>query len=304
MRAHRRQLLTASRMNAMLACPRRHYWRYEVGLRRAVSGMALRFGSAWHRAMEARWQGKDLEELIVAAFSEDSFDEITVATLTGLLAAYFETYRFDEVREIHPEVEFSVPIRHSRTFAAAGKIDGLAVLDDGRLALVEHKTTGSSIAPDSDYWLRLRADLQILQYVGAARALGWDISLVLYDVARKPAIKQRKEETPAEFGERLRTDALARPEFYFARREVPVLDQDLEEFEAMRVQVARMILDRRREQRTAASPERAWPRYVNGLVCPGCEFASFCLQNVVPDTKTPPAGYAVGRAHTELEQVA
>ena len=33
----RSDTLTASRMAALLACPRKHYWRYEVGLGAAVS---------------------------------------------------------------------------------------------------------------------------------------------------------------------------------------------------------------------------------------------------------------------------
>lgn len=31
------ELLTASRMSLLLSCPRRHYWRYECGLRRVES---------------------------------------------------------------------------------------------------------------------------------------------------------------------------------------------------------------------------------------------------------------------------
>src|SRR5690606_36744924 len=135
-----------------------------------------------------------------------------------------------------------------------------------RLAIVETKTTADSIAPDSDYWLRLRFNGQLMQYVLAARTFGWDISTVIYDVVRKPAIEPRqiplldaegrkvvldangervlkkdgspresgdKEkgytlqtriETPEEFSDRLYQDTLARPDFYFARREVPILE--------------------------------------------------------------------------------
>ena len=214
--------------------------------------------------------------------------------------------------------------------------------------MVEYKTTSSSLEPDSDYWLRLRADTQILMYVAAARAMGWDIATVVYDVTRKPAIRPKsvpvlddagrkvvldgegrrclkadgspresgdaakgwtlrtREETPEEFGQRLYADATANPDFYFCRREVPVLADDLEEFADLRVQVSRMILDRRAQQRRmdAGTPWRAWPRHVNGMQCPGCEFAGFCLQNSVPDLAHPPAGYAVGEAHSELNQAA
>ena len=49
-----KELMTASRMNTLLSCPRKHYWRYEVGMSRVTDAAALRFGTAWHAAMEAR----------------------------------------------------------------------------------------------------------------------------------------------------------------------------------------------------------------------------------------------------------
>jgi hypothetical protein len=299
-----KELLTASRMSAMLTCPRKHYWSYEIGLKAAEDAHALRFGSAWHTAMEARWKGAQPETCFNLALEGREFDEITAATLSGLLFAYCEHYNNDSgiIAEIHSEVQFETPIDGSRTFVAAGKLDGLAVLKDGRQALVEHKTAGVDIGADSDYWLRLRADSQILQYVKAARSLGWNISTVIYDVTRKPAIRQKKDETPEQFGERLTKDALERPDFYFARREVPVLDQDLEEFEYNRIQTSRMILDRRRQQKIQERPERAWPRHVNGLVCPFCQYRGFCLQNIGVDLQAPPAGFKIEKEiHPELK---
>lgn len=305
------ELMTASRMSAMLACPRRHYWRYECGLTKEEPADALRFGSAWHRAMEALSQGQSPEDAFRAAVGEGQIDELAAATLWGLLLGYVDRYGADAaVKILHQEVEFETPIDRSRTFKAAGKIDGLGTLADGRLCVIEHKTTSSSLEPDSDYWLRLRADHQIIGYVAAARALGWDVGVVVYDVVRKPSIRPCKigrgeeahVETPEEFGARLAGDVRLRPEFYYARREVPVLEDDLVEFEALRLQVARMILDRRSEQRRmdAATPWRAWPRHVNGMLCPGCEFAAFCLQNSIPDVAHPPSGYIVTQEHVEL----
>lgn len=266
--------------------------------------MALRFGSAWHRAMEATGPGADLPTVLAAAVAQDEFDELTLATLGGLLAAYLAVYRDAPVQVLHREVEFSMPMARSRTFYLAGKIDGLGRLEDGRLCLVEHKTTSSSVDPASDYWLRLRADGQILSYVAAARALGWDIATVLYDVVRKPAIRQRQNETAEQFGDRLAQDALDRPDFYYARREVPVLDQDLEEFEAMRLSVSRMILDRRRDALRFGtdSAHCAWPRHVNSILCPSCEYVGFCLANAIPDLSYPPAGFTIGRVNPELSQ--
>jgi hypothetical protein len=297
-----KELLTASRMAALLGCMRKHFWRSELGLHVLVDAFALRFGSAWHAAMEARWQGAALDAALAAAVEGRSFDEVDLATLGGLLAGYYRRYGEDVVKELHPEVEFRHPIEGSRTFDSGGKIDGLGVLRDGRLALVEHKTTSESVDSASDYWLRLRLNQQVMQYVVAARALGWDVQMILYDVTRKPSIRPRQGETPAAYGERLAADAQARPEFYFARREVPVLDQDLEEFKVQRYELSKLILSLRQAERRTRLREQAWPRNVSGMNCQGCEFAGFCLQGVHVDAERPPAGFRVGPVHAELAQ--
>ena len=37
-------IITASRMNSLMNCPRSHFWSYEVGLTKEDSAHALRFG--------------------------------------------------------------------------------------------------------------------------------------------------------------------------------------------------------------------------------------------------------------------
>ena len=300
-----KELITASRMNCLLDCPRKHYWRYEVGLKRDTDAAALRFGSAWHDAMEARWQGMPYADALDRALGKErQLDEAMVATLSGLLAGYYQRWSEDPVKELHPEVEFRHPLRGSRAFDCAGKIDGLGVLKDGRLVLVEHKTTSADISPDSDYWLRLRANPQVMQYVLAARALGWDVSEVIYDVTRKPSIRLRTNESCEDFSQRLAEDTQARADFYFARREVPILESDLEEFQIQRLELARLILNFRTSARKARSPEQAWPRHLTETHCRSCDYASFCLQNIVPDPVQPPAGFRVGQQNPELNHVA
>jgi len=144
--------------------------------------------------MQARWKGADYDATLAAAVPEGvELDELAVATLSGLLAGYFHRYQNEDfIRQVHSEVEFRQPLPKSRTFTLAGKMDGLCVLHDGRLALKEDKTTSDSLAPDSDYWLRLRFDSQLFQYVLAARPMGWDVATIIYDVTRKPAIEPRQ----------------------------------------------------------------------------------------------------------------
>jgi len=336
-------LLTSSRMDALLSCPRKHFWSYEVGLRAATSALPLRFGAAWARAMEARWQGMGFDDALAKAVPEGcDLDELAISTLSGLLAGYFARYQTESIKTIHPEVEFKKPLAGSRTFSEAGKIDGLGVLFDDRLILWEAKTTADSLDGDSDYWLRLRFNTQVFQYVLAARALGWNVDTVIYDVTRKPSIEPKqlsvldddgrkivngpdgqrvfktngepresadrergftvltKLETPEQFGERLAADAVARPEFYFARREVPILEAELIEFQTHRLTLSKMILHCRAAERRLLRREQAWPRSVSTWNCRGCAYSSFCLQNISIDLDHPPGGFRVGNFNPEL----
>lgn len=333
----RKELLTSSRMDCLLSCPRKHYWRYELGLQSVSDAAALRFGSAWHAAMEARWKGADFDAALSAALPENiELDELQCATIAGLLAGYYEYYPLELVK-IQPEIEFCLPLQGSRTFEIAGKIDGVS-----ENCMIEHKTTSDSVAPDSDYWMRLRFNGQIMQYLLALRALGYDIRQIIYDVVKKPGIApkniptldesglkivldtdgnrvfkkdgspresgdtekgytvQSRLETPEEFSQRLFEDCKTRPEFYFARREVPVLDCDLKEFEVNRLEIARAILNYRRAQKKLERPEQAWPRNCGSMTCNYCQFNSFCLQSISVDTNNIPAGFKIGQINSEL----
>ena len=86
-----------------------------------------------------------------------------------------------------------------------GMIDKIVNWSD-RPAIKEHKSTSSSVAPDSDYWGHLNLDTQTKLYLYAARRLqqdgllaGWGIkesdpliNEILYDVFHKPGISPKK----------------------------------------------------------------------------------------------------------------
>ena len=123
---------------------------------------------------------------------------------------------------------------------------------------------------------------------------------VIYDVTRKPSIRVKQNESIAEYAVRLADDTQARPEFYYQRREVTVLDQDLEQFLVQRLAIARMILYYRQSARKLAQPEWAWVRNCNGMTCRCCEYSSFCLQNLTVDVANPPVGFKLGEKNPEL----
>jgi hypothetical protein len=324
---------------------RAHYWRYEIGLQKTdLNAPALRFGSAWARAMEARWNARSYEEALAIAIPENcQLDDYAAATVGALLAGYYKYYGEHETfGQLHPEVRFQS--QFDPVFSAEGKIDGLGRLYDGRTGLIEAKTTSQSLAEDSEYWMRLRFNLQVVGYVHAAREKGWQVSVAFYDVTRKPSIRPKficdldsdglkivldsnnnrvinkngtprqtgsekdgwnvKEhiETPDEYGSRLLADCNSRPDFYFARREVPVLDSDVEEFLEQRHTLTRIIMRCRTLETKLERPEQAWPRNVDSNTCGFCQFKDFCLQSHHVSAENPPAGFHVGQFNPELDK--
>ena len=306
-----RDRLTATRLATLRQCPRKHYFRFELGLSRIRTSDALRLGAAFHRGLELHNSGVEPAEAIDEATAgyagvpewADGFAwQVERETVRSLLAGYFWRYENDDIEILEVERTFEVPLvnprsgRPSRTFVVAGKIDAIVRLADGRLAVLEYKTAGEDISPESAYWLRLRCDPQISMYLLAARAIGYDAATVLYDVTRKPTIRPRSRpqpETPEQFGQRLLADIGQRPDYYFQRREVPRLEDELEEFRLEVWQQAKQLLEARRHGR--------WFRNVHRFTCGTCDFADLCLNGTRVAPGEAPAGYELlTDVHPEL----
>ncbi len=182
------QVLTHSRLACFRACPRRHYLRYELGLRPEVTSFALRVGSAFHHAVDASAKGRDP----AAAIDDGLDDPYDRALVAAMLDAHQRRWADDCTEVIASELPFDLPLVNPATGAAsklwrlAGVIDAIVRLPDGRLALREMKTTSRDFAPGEDYWLRLHLDSQLSIYVIAARAMGYDVQTISYDVMRRP----------------------------------------------------------------------------------------------------------------------
>jgi len=330
------QTLTNSQGNTFKMCARKHFFAYELGLRRIVDAQPLRFGSAFAFGLDRYRQGKYLAAEIIAdtvrqydAHRPSNDDDwlIEREQIARLLVGYFWRWaRMDQSLTIlATELPFDMPLinpetgRASRLFTVAGVIDAIVKLPDGRIAIMEDKTSGQSLDVNSDYWKRLRIDSQISIYWRAAEQLGYDVATVLYDVIRKPSIRPRKltlvekagikdsgrwygelatipadgRETPQMYGARLRKDMADRPDFYFARREIPRLQTDLQESDWDVWQTAKMIRECQKHNR--------WPR--NTTACVGfgrCTYFDLCTDGFDPGTV--PHGFEkVDDVHPELQ---
>lgn len=308
-----KQRLTATRLATLRRCPRQHYYRYELGLSRVRTTDALRIGSAFHRGLDLYNNGRDPAEMledvatqyaVIPEWADPFVWQIECEVVRQLLTGYLWRYKNDDAELRCSEQVFDVPLVNpateaaSRSFTLAGKIDAVVKLADGRLAVREYKTAGEDIGPDSAYWLRLRCDPQIAQYVLAARTIGYDVATVLYDVTRKPTIRPRSKsqpETAVQYGERLLKDIGDRPGYYYQRREVPQLEDELTVFQEELWQQSKHLLDTRRNGH--------WFRNVHRFTCSWCEFADLCLNNINVADDTIPSGFEIlSDVHPELSR--
>ena len=311
--------LSHSSIQDFLACPRRFEWKKVRRLRKVSKGAALHLGDRFHHGLDLLKNGATIEEAVEQVWDiyqnvppwvrDIEAWEIEREKCVRLLIGWHAlTEPLDVVQS---EVPFEAKIRNPETGHATGRfrltgiVDGIARLADGRLAVLEHKTTSKSLDLHGDYVRRLRVDAQISRYLLAVRDdLNIDVRTVLYDIVRKPTIKPRmitqkaarilkeegtyfgelitdfprnpRRESPEMYGARLSAELVAYPERYFLRLEVPRLEQDLED-------AAGELWE---QQRSIARALRSGRFYRNDNACLSpyrCEFASLCLSGMTPD---------------------
>lgn len=333
------QLITNSLLTAMDRCPRQYFLRVPCRLVKERTATPLRLGSTFHRGLELLGKGetdainKATEGYAICPeWADADAWAVERETVRQLLAGHFWRYEADNLEFVAVEKTFKLPLlnpatgRASRSFALAGKIDGIVRLPDGRLALLEYKTAGEDIDPNGSYWMRLRYDAQISLYVLAARALGFDAATVLYDVTRKPSIRPCNIPQLDENGLKVVRDAAG--ERVLKKDGSPRLTGDTEKGwtlvcrpESAEEFGARLLADigerpdfyfqRREVPRTEdvlaefqsdlwnkaqmlayATKGDRWPRAVSKMNCNFCEFREPCLNGVtVTPTGPVPSGF-------------
>jgi hypothetical protein len=292
------ELLTESRLKTRRRCAREHRLRYELGYESTGEREALRFGDLMHKALEAWWSNigfggpvriEAAIEAIAKNAGEDVFERIRAEEL---MQGYEARWGEDCFYPIAVEAEFRAPLINpatgaaSKTWTRAGKLDVLARDDNGRVLIVEHKTSSDDIGHGSTYWARLRLDGQVSGYFRGAEALGYQAEACMYDVIGKVKIRPYKstpasarkytkdgklyanqreaDETPEEYRTRVREEIAANPDCYYQRGEVVRLDDEMREHDLETWQMALMMRDERRQGLAPKNPD-ACVRY--GSLC-------------------------------------
>lgn len=262
------KLLTVSRLRSRRRCKRREHYEYVRGFRPVREDENLAFGSLWHTAMDAWWRALLKNEPDVAwgcamdAIAGKARDPFTQVKAEELLAGYDRRWRAETVAAfdvVAIETEFRAALlnpdtlRCSQTWNLGGKVDKCIVArDGGAKGIAEHKTTSEDASPGSPYWQKLEMDHQVSNYYVGAETIGFRPEFCLYDVVLKPGQKPLKatppdkrkyrqdgqpyagqrdrDETPEEYGDRIREAIAEDPSRYFIRAEVPRTDAQLKDF--------------------------------------------------------------------------
>jgi hypothetical protein len=322
-RAEEPPLLTASRLRAFRTCARLHQLRYVEGWRPRETSEALRFGTLFHLGLEAWWTAvaagaADPLAAALAAVALRAADVFEQARLEELLRGYDLAWRADvhQYEVLGVEVAFVAPLLNpatwakSKTWRLAGKIDAIVRRrSDGRVLVVEHKTTSEEIETDDrHYWSTLALDPQISGYCVGAEVLGHEVDEILYDVAKKPGMKPLRA-TPVESRKYTKDGRL-----YATQRDS---DESLEEYRARVRAEIESALPRHFQRRAIPRTESQIHDYLvdawqQGRAMRELELAGFAPRNadachrfgtcpfwLVCSTGTHPADHASEYAHDD-----
>ncbi len=318
------RIITNSELKTHRRCAAEHHMSYELGYRSAADeAEALRFGTLIHTALEAWWRARDGERLTYALAALDpATDPYDYARAAEMVLGYDTRWSSEPLTMVAVEREFRAPMINpytgapSRTFQIGGKMDVLVIDQrDGRLYIIEHKTSSEDLSPGSMYWQLLRLDAQISMYYAGARGLGLDPAGVIYDVLGKPKLRPLKatpieqrqyrqkdgalyanqraeDETPDEYARRIRAAIIEDPDSYFVRGVVVRIGTEEADAQWDVWQQARLI----REGELA----KRWPRNPDGCRRYGriCSYFGVCTATETLDD--PRLFVHVDNVHQEL----
>ena len=194
--------LTYSSFNLYGKCPQAYKYRYVEGignLKKDTPANALRFGSIVHAGLERIWKGVEIDRVIAEVCegfevdqndtSDKGIEDLKALACVRKYAATWQAVDAEKYTAVETEVPWEL-----KNFK--GQVDGVITdKSTGKRVLLEHKTAARV---DDDYFaVKLQMDLQIRIYCKAMKC-----DKVLYDVIKKPMVRQRKDEAPESFIER------------------------------------------------------------------------------------------------------
>ncbi len=205
------------------------------GLRPADTSDSMDFGTMFHSILEEHAQGRNLAYLKrkLQQQAKNDPDAKAMADQCLLLFKYYEeTWRENDAGRnyISQEEVFRVPVYlpSGRKIDLRGRYDEI-YRENGAIWLQENKTKAhiDELALSNI----LAHDLQTMLYCYTIKLKYKEEPRgVLYNVIRRPLLKQKQKETDLDFLHRIEDDIKTRPEHYFVRFRTEFGDGDVEKF--------------------------------------------------------------------------
>jgi len=177
-----------------ISCPRSYYYKYVLQLRQPAD-INLEIGTSFHAALAYRFGAlRDEKEPSLAACLQAAEEVVTPDIYRSHVRRLVETY-WEEWPLPEPFSVVCVEHEHEMMIEDApftGRLDTVVQQPDGRLFVLEHKTSGINPAYAHNFDLYL-VDHQITGYAVLAEALlGRQISGVIVDLMYKGSKKKGK----------------------------------------------------------------------------------------------------------------
>ena len=251
---HRYDLLedgvTMSLMTAWRSCPTKArcimQGMYKPGFSRAIT-----FGNVFHSALEwglTQYKNGNIEtpdwftdtcniRALVESLSKEFSAEYTLADGTGkgyfdeafnflpiIIPLYFKYWKedfFGAEKKEFIEIEKSFNVKYLDRVMLRGKRDAIYKDANGGLWLMEHKTKAQ--IPEHALSMTISRDFQVMLYIAAYYIeTGIKLKGVLYNIIRKPMLRQKRTESIDEFYKRVAMDIQQREQHYFIRFPVSI----------------------------------------------------------------------------------
>lgn len=188
------------------------------------------------RKVEAIWKKENPR----ADAESMQYLEFSMILLEALMPMYFKYWKKDfQLLWDRVESEFKVPIaidhpyrpnRKLKTFIR-GKMDGSFRKKSGPKPFLFETKTKSNLGEKGEGDLadilphELQANIYLLHLWWLGKVLP---SGLLYNIIRRPGLRQKKKESVVKFARRIADDVRRRPEYYFIRIQMDVEKKDLE----------------------------------------------------------------------------
>jgi hypothetical protein len=195
---------------------------------------AMEFGTIFHKALEYAAQKMTTSQIISALlrWGKKSNLDVELCRIAAIVIPHYTKFwKKDRYKYVSQEEVFEVPHRirlNGKMVKLRGRWDEVYELK-GNLWLQENKT--KSRIDEDKLLTTLPWDLQTMLYCYTLQLkTGRKVDGFLYNVIRKPGLKQHVKETDLAFLNRINDDIASQPDHYFKRYEIELSPDDIKNF--------------------------------------------------------------------------